>query len=272
MLKQYITCHEYLVMTTINKQTQNKELQISYLTLRKAIGWLGMLLPFALLIGNYVINHLNLLNNSELLNTYCFPEYKAAGSFKNSISHYYYTTVGELFTGTLGSVALFLFCYKGHPKRRSEKWFSDSLMSNLAGAFALGVIIFPVSSKECIQDNVRSFISSQTTSHIHFIFAALFFLSLALMSIINFRRTSTVKDFGKGSNANIYLWCGIIMLGCLFLIFIYNLFLEDRFESLRRFHPVFVLESLALLAFGLSWLTKGKINFNYIPKKLKFKK
>ena len=252
--------------------SKNKELQISYLTLRKAIGWLGMLLPFALLIGNYVINNSNILNNSWFLNTDCNGPYVPNDSYKNSISHYYYSTVGELFTGTMGSVALFLFCYKGHPKRRGETWFSDNLMANLAGAFAMGVVVFPVSSEHCITDNMRSFLSSQNTSYIHFSFAALFFISLALMSIINFRRTATVKDFGKGSNNKVYLWCGIAILICLFIIFIYNAFLYGKFPGLDSIHPVFVLEAFALLAFGFSWLTKGKIDLAYIPKKLKIKK
>lgn len=258
-------------MTTINKQTHNKELQISYLTLRKAIGWLGILLPFALLIGNYVVNNLDILNNSWFIKTDCHYPYESNGSFKSSLSHYYYTTVGELFTGTMGSVALFLFCYKGHPKRRGEKWFSDTVMSNLAGFFAMGLVIFPVSSEKCISDNMRTFLSSQNTSYIHFTFAALFFISLALMSIINFRRTATVADFGKGSNAKIYLWCGIIMLACLFIVFIYNTFLAGMFPKVDRIRPIFLLETIALITFGFSWLMKGKINFNYIPKKLKIK-
>lgn len=258
-------------MTTINKQTHNKELQISYLTLRKAIGWIAILLPFALLIGNYVVNQLDIFNNPWLMKISCHYHYTANSSYKNSVSHYYYTSVGELFTGAIGSVALFLFCYKGHPKRRGETWFSDNFMAKLAGAFAMGLVIFPVSSEECIRDNMRTFLSSQNTSYIHFTSAALFFICLALMSIINFRRTSTIADFGKGANAKIYLWCGIIILACLVIIFVYDTFLYGMFPMIDRIRPVFILESITLMAFGFSWLMKGKIKFNYIPRKLKSK-
>ena len=89
------------------KSTENKErsLIISYMTLRQAIGWLGILLPFALLIGNYLIS---LVTDFE---TGCNP-------FKMSISDYYYTRMGEVFVGTLCAVALFLFCYNGKKKGR----------------------------------------------------------------------------------------------------------------------------------------------------------
>lgn len=251
---------------------QNKELQISYLTLRKAIGWLGMLLPFALLIGNYCINQLDLLNNPWFIKTDCYGTYVPNGSFKNSISHYYYSSVGELFTGTLGAVALFMFCYKGHPKRRSERGLSDGVMTNLTAFFALGLVVFPASTDQCISDNMRIFLSSQHTGYIHFTFAALFFISLALMSIINFRRTETVANFGKGSNSTLYLWCGITILVCLVIIVIYASLFQGHYPGLDKFRPVFVFEAIALIAFGLSWLTKGKINFYYIPKKLNIKK
>lgn len=259
-------------MTTKETHKQNKALQISYLTLRKAIGWLAILLPFALLIGNYCVNQLNLLNNSWFIKTDCSVPYVSAGSFKNSISHYYYTSVGDLFTGTLGSVALFLFCYKGHPKRAGEKGLPDGLMTNLTALFALGLIVFPASTDHCITDNMRVFLSSKHTGYIHFVFAALFFITLAFISMVNFRRTETIANFGKGSNAQLYLWCGVIMLMCLLIIVIYSALFQGHHPGIDRFRPVFVLESIALMAFGLSWLTKGKVNFNYLPKKLKIKK
>jgi magnesium-transporting ATPase (P-type) len=252
----------------MSTQDPNEKLVISYLTMRKAVGWLGMLLPFILIIGNSTINSLDILNNDWFVITDCQPPYDAEASFKSSISHYYYTTVGELFTGTLSAVALFMFCYKGHPKRQGEKGLSDSLMTNLAGAFSLGVVIFPTSADDCIADNIRTFLSSGHTGTIHFIFAALFFVTLAFMSIINFRRSDTVANFGRGNNARLYLWCGLVMLASLVIIFIYAKFLAGRWPWLDDLQPVFVLEALALLAFGLSWLSKGKVDFAYVPKML----
>ncbi len=236
---------------------------ISYKTMRKAVGWLGMLLPFALLLLNYFINETNLLNNNWFVKTECQSQYEAQSSWKSSISHYYYTTVGELFTGTLCAVALFMFSYKGFPKNKNEKGLSDSLMTNLAGAFALGVVLFPTSSSTCISDNIRSFLSSDNTGYIHLTSAALFFVTLAFMSIINFRRTETVGVYGQTPRDKLYFWCGIAMFLCLALLVVYIAFFEGWFMDL---HPVFSLEALALQAFGLSWLTKGGVDFYFIPK------
>lgn len=153
-------------------------LVMSYHRMRQTIGWLGILLPFILLTGNFYINQLDLLNNENLVNTNC-NIYISNSSLKSSISHYYYTTVGELFTGTLCAVALFLFCYRGYPKRDEELIPSDSFMTNLAGVCALGVVIFPTASEYCISDNIRTFVSSQLTGYIHYTFAAFFFITLS---------------------------------------------------------------------------------------------
>jgi magnesium-transporting ATPase (P-type) len=246
----------------------NSQMTITYMTMRKAIGWLGMLLPFILLFGNIIINQLDILNCEWFIKMCEGYSYAAGESFKPSISDYYYTTVGELFTGTLCAVALFLFSYKGHPLRPGDKGLSDDFMADIAAASALGVVIFPTSTDGCITDNIRSFLSSNNTGVIHFIFAALFFITLAMMSIINFRRSEDISRFGKGRHHGFYKLCGIVMLACIALIFIYAKFLQNKFAWLDSIHPIFVLEAIALLAFGFSWLDKGQVDYLYIPKKL----
>ena len=251
-------------------KNNNDELIISYLTIRKAIGWLGLLLPFILLIGNYVVNKLDVLNSNFFIRTDCYKApYASAGSFKFSISHYYYSTVGELFTGVMCAVALFMFCYKGHKLRPGEKGLTDSAMANLAGFFAFGVVVFPTASTYCITDNMRSFLSSDTTGYIHFGFACLFFITLAFMSMVNFRRTEVRGDFGKLKNHKTYLVCGIIMLACLALIAVYSIWIQPmQIEWLDKTHPVFCLEAIALIAFGTSWLLKGRLDIPAAIKKM----
>jgi len=254
-------------------QPKDADLVVSYLTMRRAIGWLGMLLPFALLIGNFGINQLDIPNNSFFIDTACQQDYRADHSFKSSISHYYYSTVGELFTGTLSIVALFLFCYKGHVLRPGEKGLSENLMANLARLFALGVVVFPTASDECINDNMRSFLSSNNTGNIHFAMATLFFVSLAIMSTVNFRRTQKVGIQGTNKEDDFYLICGIAMIVCLLLIVIYSIWIQElNIEWLNRLQPIFCLEAVALIFFGLSWPTKGNIDYYYEPKKLKLMK
>jgi hypothetical protein len=88
------------------------------------------------------------------------------------------------------------------------------------------------------------------------------------MSMVNFRRTDDRVSFGKGKNHKTFLVCGIAMLVCLVLIFIYSKWFDGDYAGLDRIHPVFCLEAIALIFFGVSWLIKGRIDMAYIPKKL----
>lgn len=250
-------------------KNNNDDLVVSYLAIRRTIGWLGLLLPFMLLFGNYVVNSLDILNSNFFIRTDCYTApYKDTGSFKFSISHYYYSTVGELFTAVLCAVALFMFCYKGHKLRPGEKGLSDSAMANLAGIFALGVVLFPTASTYCITDSMRSFLSSSNTGYIHFAFACLFFITLAIMSMVNFRRTAIPEEFGRLKNHKTYFVCGIIMLSCLVLIAVYSIWIQYMAIGwLDKTHPVFCLEAIALIAFGISWLIKGKLDIPAAVKK-----
>ncbi|WP_343748959.1 DUF998 domain-containing protein [Fluviicola sp.] len=241
---------------------------ISYLRLRKTIGWLGVSLPFTLLIVNFLINRFNVLNRAFFINPKCSMVYKSGNQWKSSISHYYYSTAGELFTGVLIAVALFMFCYKGHKKRRGEKGLSDNALTNLTGIFALGVVVFPTSSEECITDNLRVFLSSECTGYIHFTMASLFFICLAIMSMVNFRRTADQVSFGLKKQHKLFLLCGYMMLSSLALIFVYSVWIEGSFRWLDNCNPVFCLEAIALVFFGISWLGKGQVDFSYLPKKL----
>jgi hypothetical protein len=56
----------------------------------------------------------------------------------------------------------------------------------------------------------------------------------------------------------LYRLCGYIILGCIFLMAV--IFALERFnygQGCQKYDPVLWLETLALWAFGVSWLTKG---------------
>ncbi len=89
--------------------TRNR-LVISYLTLRKAIGYLGTALPFVLSIGGMLIYSL---------------------AIQGSLSSYYHTGMRDVFVGTLCAIGIFLFAYKGYEQQ-------DNLAGNLAGICAVG--------------------------------------------------------------------------------------------------------------------------------------
>jgi hypothetical protein len=95
-------------------KNKNKSLIVSYLTLRKLIGVLGILLPFACLFGG------SLFQNSPVL---------------DSISAYYHSNMRDILTGLLVGVSLFLITYKGYELR-------DTLLAILSGIAGLGIAIF----------------------------------------------------------------------------------------------------------------------------------
>lgn len=250
-------------------EESNNALSISYLHLRKLIGYLGMSLPFVLWLGNYAINKIDLLNNSLFVDSAFSEHYTPGSNLKSSISHFYYSTTGELFTGTLIAVALFLFCYRGYKKQPGERGFSDNILTNIAAFAALGVVIFPTAGDGKIIDNLRIFQTSILCQYIHFFMASLFFTSKIILVTWNFRRTGNPKTFGTKKSHLLFLCCGLGMAFSLILIFIYALFLSTAFPVLQQFNVIYWLETLSLCCFGIAWLVKGKVDFMYLLKKMK---
>ncbi len=189
----------------------------SYLALRKAVGWIGILLPFTLMLGVFLIF------KGEII--------------QKSISHYYHSGMGDVLVGALCAVALFMFFYSGY-----DKW--DDWTGNVAGFFAIGVAWFPTTEVG----------ASDLTGKIHFTCAALFFLTLAIFSLFLFTRKGSNPTPQKLTRNKIYVVCGLIIIACLVAIATYlNFIHSDNHGS----GFVFWAEAIALVAFGVSWLTKG---------------
>ncbi|HEY6503334.1 MAG TPA: hypothetical protein VIZ28_05110 [Chitinophagaceae bacterium] len=217
--------------STQKKENSGQSLVVSYMTIRKAVGVLGMLLPVILVTGLFF--------------------FKNCAAVQPSISDYYYTRMSSFFTGTLCAVALFLFSYKGYDKK-------DSFASNLAGAFALGVAFFPTSpnpdSSPC---NIFNITGDATVNIIHFISATLFFLALAYMSYFLFTKSSGHPTREKKMRNNVYKTCAVIIVLSIVGIMLY-FEVKALKDLLSGYNIVFYLETIALWAFGFSWLTKGE--------------
>lgn len=207
---------------------------ISYLSLRRIIGILGILLPVVLVVGSVVA-----CGCTEL---------------QHSISAYYHTGMRNLFVGILSGVALFLFSYKGYTRL-------DDVMADMAALFALGVAFFPTSvtgmATSCIIP-----INTNLSGDLHYVSAALFFCVLAFFSLVLFTRTKGDFTPQKRKRNMIYKVCGVIMVAAIVLIALYSLGFKSANPPLEKLHPVFWLETIALWAFGISWLTKGKAIMN----------
>ncbi|MBU3661673.1 MAG: hypothetical protein FGM41_00540 [Bacteroidetes bacterium] len=214
-----------------NKDNHHK----TYHKIRKMVGWLGILLPIALIA----------------LSKISFFETKP----QPSISHFYFTNLRELFTGTLCAVALFLIRYEGFKGDRF--WKNDNLMTNIAGAMALGVAIFPTHPDVCA-DKVDSLIPicEKWLGWVHYGFAAILFLIMAHLSINIFTLTEPNKSRNTSfvfHENHIYKTCGYAILLFILLIILFSTIWKGKWPS-----STFYLEAASLLAFGISWLIKGR--------------
>ena len=209
------------------------DILISYMTMRRMIGILGMALPFIVVIGGFI-------NNCN-------------GTVQGSISLYYYTNMQDFFVGLLCAVALFLTTYKGHE--------NDHIFTILSGVFALGIAFFPTAMDSGYHVKVGIFqICDKYSMWIHLTFASLYFLTLAYISYFLFTKTDKEKIKKKKRIRNrIYKTCGIVMVASILLIFVYFLFFQNTWVS--NYKPVLILEAVALIAFGYSWLIKGETFF-----------
>lgn len=211
----------------MNERSKSENaLVFSYLTLRKAIGLLGTSFPFVLSLGALVL---------------------FGAGIQSSISSYYHTGMRDIFVGTLCAIGFFLLSYKGYKG-------VDDIAGDLGCIFAVGMALFPTTPDNAASGDAR-FIG-----YIHFAFAALFFLTLIYFSLRLFTKTDLNRSPTprKLQRNKVYKACGYTMILCIVLIVIYYLLPDEGGSSIEVYKPVFWLEAIAVVAFGISWLTKGE--------------
>lgn len=204
-------------------------LLISYLALRKAIGVIGIALPFALAVGVMVASGFGL----------------AAPDIEMSISAYYHTVMRDVLVGSMCAIGVFLMSYRGYDR--------DHIAGILGGLFAVGVALCPTSR---YADPVGC---EHVLSVLHAVFAGLLFATLAYFSLVLFTKTSgdAAPTARKRHRNIVYRVCGIVIVLCILLVGLVSLLFSDV-PSVLAHHPVFWLEAIAIVAFGVSWLVKGE--------------
>jgi hypothetical protein len=218
----------------------NKEILNSYLSIRKLIGTLGLILPILLVVMEE--------------------------AYLSSISHYYYTKSSVFFIAILFSFGILLISYRGYQKNEKTEYFSDNFITKIGGFAILLVVFFPT---KCIGSNSPEISAmcdlgvyplyghmDNWKSLVHFASAGVFLITMGYMSI--FRFTKGPKTAAKKVEHSIYKVCGYIIWACIALIgieFIIQIF-EKNFQVTKV--DVFILETVAVFAFGISWLVKGE--------------
>lgn len=186
--------------------------------LRCSIGWLGMLLPWLV-----------------VLITWSWPD-------SISITYYSYLATGT-FMVVLGSAGLLLCNYKGYTK-------VDDIINTITGIAGLCICAFPMAYKigtEYVKTGVFN-LPSNISGIFHNISAFAFFGLLAFNSLFLFTKSSGEMTKNKKIRNIIFRVCGVGMLASFLILLIPGSVLENK---------TWVTEMFALTFFGISWLTKA---------------
>jgi hypothetical protein len=166
----------------------------------------------------------------------------------SSISAYYYSGAVAVFTGILAGLAIYFFTYSGYDN--AHRW-KDRTTSVIAGFAAIGVACFPTIAPVPPLELPwwHPYLGT-----IHFFSAtALFggFIVFALFLFPKSRRPRKDRPPEKKARNVVYYACGLTMLVCMTIAGVRS----------RQGHPIFWLESVALEAFAVSWLVKGRAHW-----------
>lgn len=214
------------MITGLPQNTQ--PLVVSYLSIRRAIGVTGLLLPVLLGPVGWLILGIDIQDNLSL---------------------YYHTPLRDVFVGSLCAIGIFLFCYQGHD------WI-ENWTANLGCASALGVALFPLdaASAPLYQQSLRG--------NLHCLFGGVFFLTLAFYSLFHFPTSKSRNEELEPHEQQrdlVYRTSGIVILLSMAAMGVYLLLpLSGWREVLDRYNALFWLESIAAWAFAAAWLTKGR--------------
>jgi len=207
----------------------DNEFIISFFRLRQALGYIGIAMPIVVKVGAYVVDKV--------------PS-------NTSISAYYYTSLRDVFVGCLTAIGVFLFCYRGPDKQ-------DNWLTNIAGLCAIGIGLFPTEPTyhQVILDRCPNVLDGPCyEKHLlgyHFYLAAAFFLIISYLAVFRFKKPSRPYITKQKETRNkIYVICGIAMFLSLVAIALIKLFSWQT--------SIFAPEAVAIVAFGIAWLTKGQ--------------
>ena len=209
----------------MNQQSgPQNSLVLSYLDLRQAVGIIGFSLPFVLAFGKILLE---------------------GPGIQSSISGYYYTDMRNIFVGSLCAIGVFLMSCRGYDRK-------DEIAGYLACVFAIGVALFPTTP------DTGATVREKVFGTMHLSFAALLFLTLAYFSLVQFTQTAPDKSptRQKLQRNTVYRVCGYTILTSIFFMVVVAL--PPVKTLVAWLTPVFWLESVAVVAFGVSWLTKGE--------------
>ncbi len=220
------------------EEKEHPQLDNSQYRLRKTIGILGIALPLLLL-----------LNHEELL---------------PSMSHYYYTTAGVFFISILSAFGLILLTYQGYAREEGE-FLSDNAITTMAAVCIFITVLVPTKADgymcpvQLMEPN-RYLFGHENPIHgaIHLISAGLFLCLLGYMCFAKFTMSPAISPIKKQyyKISAYIIWASVAALIIMFSI--------EKIAKidLNNYWPAYVfwLELIAVWAFGIAWLVKGRFD------------
>jgi hypothetical protein len=194
---------------------RGEDAALSYRNMRAITGYVGLALPVALLLAGIVDGHV-----------------------ESSLSAYYYTKVGNVFTGALCVIGVFLLAY------RLATWAVDNAVTTLAGLCALGVAFFHAAPANATA-------SQLWLADVHLTCAAMLFALLGAISLFIFPgdvmpgqrwRVTWYRALGA------LIWLAIALMPAL------SSLARSFYDSE---HVFLILETVCVMAFAASFILKG---------------
>jgi hypothetical protein len=165
---------------------------------------------------------------------------------RDSVSAFYYTDMRNWFVGSMWATGFFLIFY------RFGKL--DNVLSSVAGVLAILVALFPTTPLV-----LHPALHQKVIGDLHLTFAAGFLLLLAFFCGFLFTKSGPVMTDQKKLRNKIYRGSGIAITAGVIAAGLFDVLTSGSFR--HSWHPVFWCESVAVVAFGVSWLIKGETLF-----------
>lgn len=198
----------------------------SYLLTRLVIGLVGVLLPGAVVVTDLLLG---------------------GDGLRGSLSDYYHSGARDLFVGGLCVIGLFLVTYM------LLLWNWDNVLSVAAGGAALGVALLPTAGEGPLTP-LQAALGEQVVQLLHYGCAAVFIVLLGVLSFRFGTREGARPDRPARSRRwwkRFHRACAYVVLGAVAFMAVTQA--TGRFDE----HSLLIGETVAVLAFGLSWFVKG---------------
>jgi hypothetical protein len=209
---------------------RDEQFYLSYMTLRQAIGWVGLLMPIVVKLGAYIFQGI---------------------TTTGSISAYYYTGMRDVFVLTLVLVGALLACYR--TPARQDMWIGLA-----AGLAAIGIALFPTNVEFAAQVLSRYPDTEAGKCYVirgilgyHFVFVGVFFALAFYLVYFRFPALTPQNPTHKKLQRNkVYRVCGGAMLLAFLVIGV--------MAWMKSADSIFWPEAVAVISFALAWLVKGQ--------------